>query len=346
MKRLLLLFICLLCNLSAQPKQIEFIANYAVDVNRLTKILKERNFDAEVVSSDLSQYEPSIRRKKGKLNSWLERNGLDFSPQVSLSNSTAKIVFWNIKNRYIRKLNLAKLPKEKLVLFMWEPPTVLPNLYRKEVQNYFSKIYTWDDDLVDNKVFFKYYYPVLEPMIPNLPTFAEKKLCTLVASNLASPHNKELYSERKKAIDFFEQMNNGDFEFYGRGWDASQYKTYKGTTGDKINTIKNYRFSICYENTCDVRGYITEKIFDCFWAGNVPVYWGASNVTDYIPKNCFVDRRDFKNLDELYLFLKNMSQEEYEGYLERIRAYLSSEKAKVFSWTHFENIFYSAVVDN
>ena len=44
----------------------------------------------------------------------------------------------------------------------------------------------------------------------------------------------------------------------------------------------------------DVLGYITEKIFDSFAAWCVPVYWGASNVTDYIPEGCFIDRRKFR----------------------------------------------------
>ena len=49
--------------------------------------------------------------------------------------------------------------------------------------------------------------------------------------------------------------------------------------------MQHYRFYICYENTEGVEDYITEKIFDCFAAGFVPIYWGASNIEKYIPKN-------------------------------------------------------------
>ena len=263
MKSLLLcLLFFVLFTAHAQQKRVEFIVNYQFDAGRLTHILKSRNFDAEVVPSNLSQYEPALKRQKGKLRTWLRTNGWDFSPKIALSEEVTKIVFWNITGRYRKKLDLTKLPKKKLILFMWEPPTVLPALYDKRVQNCFSKLYTWDDDLVDNKTFFKYYYPVLQPMISHLPSFEEKKLCTLVASNAKSRYPKELYSERKKVIEFFENLESGDFEFYGRGWDASLYKTYKGAIPDKINTIKHYRFSICYENTRDIKGYITEKIFE------------------------------------------------------------------------------------
>ena len=47
---------------------------------------------------------------------------------------------------------------------------------------------------------------------------------------------------------------------------------------------------------------VSEKIFDCFAAGNVPIYWGASNVTDYIPEDCFIDMRSFSSFEELYQF--------------------------------------------
>ena len=107
--------------------------------------------------------------------------------------------------------------------------------------------------------------------------------------------------------------------------------------------MKNYKFAICYENCQNVKGYITEKIFDCFASGTIPIYWGASNVTDYIPKDCFIDRRDFGSLDELYTFLKRMGKEEYDGYLQRSAAYLQSDKAQLFSRDHFDEIFIEAV---
>ena len=43
----------------------------------------------------------------------------------------------------------------------------------------------------------------------------------------------------------------------------------------------------------DTPGYMTEKIWDSFKAKTVPVYWGASNIEEYVPKNCFIDYRDF-----------------------------------------------------
>lgn len=246
-------------------------------------------------------------------------------------------VFWSMGPK-VREFDFSRLAKENLVLFMWEPPTVQPEVHDPKVQAQFGKIFTWDDDLVDNKRFFKFHYPNLRPRLKSIPSFEEKKFCTLIASRLSSRFPKELYSEREKAIQFFEDKP-GEFDLYGRFWEKRGYKNYRGTIGDKLAVLKNYKFSICYENTRDVRGYITEKIFDCFAAGSVPIYWGASNVADYIPEECFIDRRKFASYEELYAFLKKMSPEEYDRYLKCTEAFLKSDAAQVFSPDHFIQTF-------
>lgn len=151
----------------------------------------------------------------------------------------------------------------------------------------------------------------------------------------------QLYSERIKTIRFFE-ANEPDFVFYGRNWNPTEYPSYRGNVEDKIAVNKNYKFTICYENCRDLPGYVTEKIFDCFAAGSIPVYWGACNITDYIPKDCFIDRRDFETLEKLYAFLKDMSKEEYESYLERIDSYLNSPESDLFSEENYRRIFLEA----
>lgn len=87
-------------------------------------------------------------------------------------------------------------------------------------------------------------------------------------------------------------------------WDKKEFENAMGTVESKAITLAKYKFCICYENMRDVKGYITEKIFDCFMAGCVPIYWGASNITDYIPADCFIDRRTFTSMEELYVFMK------------------------------------------
>ena len=153
-------------------------------------------------------------------------------------------------------------------------------------------------------------------------SFGDKKLCALISGNKKVSHKLELYSEREKTIRWFENNALDDFDLYGIGWDkytsenryirflvlkvaklskllTPYFPSYKGMVESKLETLSKYKFAICYENAQMIPGYITEKIFDCFFAGCVPVYWGAPNITEHIPQNCFIDRRKFKSHEEL-----------------------------------------------
>lgn len=323
-------------------KKVEISASFPIDV----QVFQIGYGDAKTqfVQTDFFQFD----RLKKKPKHWRNRYfGFLFPEETEFSEFKKKtdlFLFFNLHPKLQERLVLSKLPKEKMILLMFEPPTVLPDMYLKEYHQLFHKIYTWDDDLVDNQLYFKFHYSQAQPMIENPIPFHQKKFCTLVASNLKSDYPHELYSERKKAILFFDENHPNDFEFYGRGWENEQFTTYRGAAGNKIDVIKQYRFSICFENTCTHKGYITEKIFDCFHAGNVPIYWGASNVEEYIPKDCFIDAREFDDWESLYQFVKNINQQTYENYLERIRTFLSSDSAKLFSGEHFKAILSECIL--
>jgi hypothetical protein len=245
----------------------------------------------------------------------------------------SKIVFWNIP-RWVKEKRLKTLPKNKSILFLWEPPTTAPDLYTKKAWEPFKAIYTWDDDLVDGKRFFKFHYPVLAQMDSDLVPFPKRQLCTTICTNKKSSDKRELYSERERAITFFD-AHAKEFAFYGFGWEKTSLKSYKGTVDDKHGTLKKYKFALCYENMGNIKGYITEKIFDCFRAGTVPIYLGASNIETYIPKSCFIDRRAFASDAALLAHIQSITEEEHATLLANIRTYLASPAAQKFSSTHF-----------
>ncbi|BCX12806.1 MAG: fucosyltransferase [Thermosynechococcus sp.] len=184
------------------------------------------------------------------------------------------------------------------------------------------------------------------------------QLVVMIASNkrLAqwwSPQN--LYPERIRAIRWFEEHAPADFELYGHLWTFSskfpkqlsfithplekviprwlywQPSSWRGVIPTKREVLEKARFSIVYENVKGLQGYITEKIFDAFCAGNVPIYWGAEDVTDYIPAECMIDRRQFKSYNELYEFIRGMPEETYIDYQRAICHFLASEAAQAFS---------------
>lgn len=71
---------------------------------------------------------------------------------------------------------------------------------------------------------------------------------------------------------------------------------------------------------------------------------GAPNVTDHIPANTFIDRRNFKSYKELYSYLKNIPDKKYMGYLDAIRDFIESDKIYPFSAKCFADIITNEVV--
>lgn len=78
----------------------------------------------------------------------------------------------------------------------------------------------------------------------------------------------------------------------------------------KLATIARYKFNVVIENSlCD--DYVTEKFYDPFIAGTVPVYLGAPNASELAPGlRSFVSIRDFKSPADLVQYLIDLSQDE------------------------------------
>lgn len=242
------------------------------------------------------------------------------------------------------------LDRKKNILICIEPPMVNPFSYMKIFHTFFLKVYTWNDEFVDNKKYFKILLPKSSLGInTRAKKFKEKRFLTLINSNkisfypfkLLSFFGKELYSKRIKAIEFFERKIPNEFYLYGIGWNKpkkynlkekilgfKKYSTYKGEIEDKIKLLSEFKYCLCFENLTDVKGYITEKIFDCFMAKCVPIYWGASNIEKYIPKECFIDFREFGDYEKLLNFLNSIDEERYNRYIKNIEKLLKDEKFK------------------
>lgn len=293
-----------------------------------------------------------------------QRNIIINTIDVTIPESPSRVIYFDVPYPWEIKLwmNICN-NYEKSILFMFEPPIINPFNYMKIFQGFFKKIYTWNDELVDNKRFLKFFLPKTTPETFTKQIDFDKKLFLVFANKnqLAFKpfelmiKTKELYSERIRAVNFFENYAR-DFSLYGRGWnkprksDITQmffgfrtYKTYKGEFTDKFKILSKFKFCLCFENS-EVSGYISEKIFDCFKSGCVPVYLGAPNVIKYIPKNCFIDFRDFSDYDQLLSFLRSMKRQVYESYLRSIREFLRSEDIKrIWFEDGFARAFFSSL---
>lgn len=153
----------------------------------------------------------------------------------------------------------------------------------------------------------------------------------------------ELHSMRWNIIKYFGRLKKLDL--YGSGWDEYERypkklrndmkkivpEIYKGKCIDKVETIADYKFVFCAENT-SYPGYVTEKIIDCFVAGAIPIYIGAPDVLDFIPSDTFIDYRKFNSIEDLHQVLEKMSEEESMMMVQKGRQFLASSEGDRFSY--------------
>ncbi|MBI2775678.1 MAG: hypothetical protein HYX57_00200 [Chloroflexi bacterium] len=154
----------------------------------------------------------------------------------------------------------------------------------------------------------------------------------------------ELYKDRLDAIRHF--SHSPDFDLYGRGWaDSSTLsrpeteavaRSYRGELPAlaKISVLANYKFALCFENTA-FPGYVTEKIFDCFQAGCIPIYLGAPDITSLVPSDAFIDARDFRDGHALEAFIRSIAPDAAERYRVAATRFIGSGDAERFTQGHF-----------
>jgi hypothetical protein len=172
----------------------------------------------------------------------------------------------------------------------------------------------------------------------------------------------ELYTARLRAVEYFQRF--GEIDLYGRGWERMPMRVgktrtpatlrrigesladlkqrllpdpvyvaakaaWRGSAKSKSQTLARYRFALCFENSV-LKGWMTEKLFDCFFVGTVPVYWGPPDTLDWVPAECFIDMRQFASFDELRAFLKALTPGQERRYREAARDHLASARFDPF----------------
>jgi len=257
------------------------------------------------------------------------------------------IVWGNIgsQNRVqkIKKLKKTK-PWIKHIFIHWEPPLHEISL-TSEILDLFDWVLSWNEEMEKRPNFRKFGLLVPGEVMENTPTFSERKLVTMVLGGQSSDHPQELYFMRKKWVEFYEALSNGEeyFDFYGHGWKENIYKRYLGRVPNSSQTMTHYKFTFAFENWENDVGYISEKIFCSFAAGAVPVYLGAKNIQKYIPEECYIDMGAF-SFEDMHRYLVSMKEEEWESYRAAIKKFLASDQAKIFTDSYKANVLAEAVM--
>lgn len=203
-------------------------------------------------------------------------------------------------------------------------------------------------------------------------------LVMINANKLPRIYWQELFTERARTVAWFAERN--EINLYGKGWNepskrmgktwlpwtlrrwlekfearrqqlwpdpllAAARRAYRGPAASKAEVLGEHTFALCYENMI-LKGWITEKIFDCFFAGAIPVYWGEPEVERYVPPSCFIDRRQFKDNAQLRDFLKSLKPEAIRTYKENARAFLASPAYVPFTKEAFVKHFHRIIEED
>jgi hypothetical protein len=164
----------------------------------------------------------------------------------------------------------------------------------EQTDNYISipMIYNFINYLKSN---YKYIKP--SKLIP----FNEKKFCLMINK---SGINKEL------------ELYSSNLNKYGNIDNISMYNDlilnkscYNSI--ELLNVFNKYKFILCFENSYN-DGYITEKIFNCFFARTIPIYKGSNIIDAYINKKSYLKTDNIEILLEKINFLMNNEEEYYK----------------------------------
>ena len=109
--------------------------------------------------------------------------------------------------------------------------------------------------------------------------FVAKKFCISINRSGMNPE----IDNTRKLLGEIGQVD--DISLYNDILNTSCYHSC-----ELIDVLNKYKFVICFENSYS-DGYLTEKIFNCFLAGVIPIYKGCPDITNYIQPSCFVDAR-------------------------------------------------------
>lgn len=209
----------------------------------------------------------------------------------------------------VRVLVNGKLRPLQRFAIITEPTIVLPHLKWKIWRHLFKKIFwlghtSWGDD------FYPRPYQFPDPLeIQN--NQAREPLVVFVNGNKMSMTGGELYSLRRHVLSA-----NASVQVYGPGWSDSiavrmlrllkeslialqtplrfgfgfrrmflRPTAYHGEVADKISETSKYKVALVIENSFEL---VTEKIFDAWLAGCIPVYVGPNLKSLGLPDNLFL----------------------------------------------------------
>ena len=290
-----------------------------------------------------------------ELRNLLNEQGIDLSTEdINPLDESSKIHIHLDADK--KKLKQSKDAGSHSILVISESPIICKANQDKKARALADKIFTWETNAIESHASWLGCGCSFErvPKEINLENTKMKRDLCIIIGNKKSKEDKELYTLRNKAIEYF-QGSSISFDLYGMGWQQRAFdgllrplnkleiaqkwnyrqpESYRGTIKSKYKTLQNYRFCLAFENASSNNGYVSEKIFDAMFNGCVPIYAGAEDIEDTIPKNVFINANHLQ-FEEVREIIQTMTKEDYRKYIQAINQYKSVFMNSTFYFKHW-----------
>lgn len=166
-------------------------------------------------------------------------------------------------------------------------------------------------------------------MIQFFPPTINKTEIKKILDNIETRHNSftsknavivarhDFFGSRKKICSDLEKITEID---YAGKWNNSTDILYTKYNDDKQKLLREYKFNICAENQ-DAPFYVTEKLYQAFIGGCIPIYQGALNdpEPDVINKDAVILWNFDSSNDANLLLVDNLihDQKVYNDFISR-----------------------------
>ena len=191
------------------------------------------------------------------LKTKFENQNLQISTQDQINEASADIIIYNLYPKTIQPNNKLK------VLLALESVAVIERLSEKKYLDQFDLVFTCNDKHVDNKKIFKINFSFDEALV-NLNFPVKEKFISCFSANKFSNHIDELYSERIKAIEYFNNNYPKDFDLFGAGWNMpfifpNIYNFFRFLNTNLLFRIISKMLNIVLKNIPIIKSFIYRK---------------------------------------------------------------------------------------
>jgi hypothetical protein len=278
-----------------------------------------------------------------------QENFLRLTSEVELADhldATVDILLcidWlNANQKFITRAKKIGIPT---VLVVNEPSSVIPEHDRRKIRELFDKVIEVGRPHSHPTIFWPQTWPDWKPLDQSPPRQAR---AVMVQAAKYSFVKGQLYSLRAQFAS-----SDSRVDLYGFGWTTSSFRTagrlsvdlyrairgrasinldcinsaflrplsYRGSTPDKLKTMSDFKVAVVIENSRDV---MTEKLFDAFFAGCIPVYVGPTLEKFDIPANLYI--RADANVGSVSSAVTQALALNYDEWKGRTQKFLSDKK--------------------